>query len=378
MKVYAKERNVYVLLLVGMCLISFYLGYYMYKHNNPKEIKHIPINDSVVINVMPLKAQDFIVKKSYIGKTEAINQVQIVPFVSGYIDSISIKEGSFVNEGDLLININPDEYSAKLLSADANVLQAQSNLEYTKSYYERVQKSGKNTFSETEIENAKNNYTQAEATYKEALANQLFAKINYNYTIIKAPISGKIGNFNLSVGDYVSPNDGGLIHIIQTTPIKVVFSLSDVEYINMLQNDGKLFKDTVIKLKLANGDIFENSGEFKYSDNQLNKNTNSLSVYAYFDNKNNILLPNSFVNIETSKELKNIILIKKQYVKMKEDGNFINIARNNSVIYIPVNIIAENLDEYAIKNTLQDGDMLVLDDTSAINKDTKVIFNTIK
>ena len=198
--------------------------------------------------------------------------------------------------------------------------------------------------------------------------------ITHNHKGLFAPMS----YFNLSVGDYVSPNDGGLIHIIQTTPIKVVFSLSDVEYINMLQNDGKLFKDTVIKLKLANGDIFENSGEFKYSDNQLNKNTNSLSVYAYFDNKNNILLPNSFVNIETSKELKNIILIKKQYVKMKEDGNFINIARNNSVIYIPVNIIAENLDEYAIKNTLQDGDMLVLDDTSAINKDTKVIFNTIK
>ena len=378
MKVYTKERNIYVLLLIGMCLVSFYLGYYMYKHNNPKEIKHVPINDSVVINVMPLKAQDFIVKKSYIGRTEAINQVQIIPFVSGYIDSISIKEGSFVEKGDLLININPDEYNAKLLSANANVLQTQSNLEYTKSYYERVQKSGKNTFSETEIENAKNNYTQAEAAYKEALANQLFAKINYEYTIIKAPISGKVGNFNLSVGDYVAPNEASLINIIQTTPIKIVFSLSDIEYINMLQNDGKLFKDTVIKLKLANGDIFENPGEFKYSDNQLNKNTNSLSVYAYFDNKNDILLPNSFVNIETSKELKNIILIKKQYVKMKENGNFINIARNNSVLAIQINILSENLDEYAIENTLQGGDMLILDDISTINKNTKFIFNTIK
>ena len=378
MKVYSKGRNIYIILLIGMCLVSFYLGFFMYKYQNPKEIKNIPINDSVTINVSPFVPQSFIVKNSYVGRVEAINQVKVIPLVSGYIEKISVKEGCFVEKDNLLINIKPDEFKAKMLSADATVLQAKSNLEYTKSYFERVQKSGKNTFSETEIDNAKNNYLQAEASYKEAIANLLFATVNYEYTVIKAPISGLVGNFNLSVGDYVSPNNNNLLSIIQTNPIKVVFSLSDVEYINMIQNDGKLFKDTVIKLRLANGDIFEHNGEFKYTDNQLNKNTNSMSIYTYFNNENNILLPNAFVNIETQKELKNIFVIKKQFVKMKEDGNFINIARNNDIISVPIKILSEKNDMYAIENNLKDGDLLVLDDVSNIGKKAKLKFNIQK
>jgi len=378
MKVYSKGRNIYIILLIGMCLVSFYLGFFMYKYQNPKEIKNIPINDSITINVSPFVPQSFIVKNSYVGRVEAINQVKVIPLVSGYIEKISVKEGSFVEKDNLLINIKPDEFKAKMLSADATVLQAKSNLEYTKSYFERVQKSGKNTFSETEIDNAKNNYLQAEASYKEAIANLLFATVNYEYTVIKAPISGLVGNFNLSVGDYVSPNNNNLLSIIQTNPIKVVFSLSDVEYINMIQNDGKLFKDTVIKLRLANGDIFEHNGEFKYTDNQLNKNTNSMSIYTYFNNENNILLPNAFVNIETQKELKNIFVIKKQFVKMKEDGNFINIARNNDIISVPIKILSEKNDMYAIENNLKDGDLLVLDDVSNIGKKAKLKFNIQK
>ena len=202
----------------------------------------------------------------------------------------------------------------------------------------------------------------------------MFAKTNYDYTIIKSPISGLIGNFNLSIGDYVSPSDGNLLSIIQLDPIKVVFSLTDVEYLNMLQQDGKLFKDTVIKLKLANGSSFESVGDFKYSDNQLDKNTNSIAVYAYFNNPFNTLLPNAFVNVETLKEYKNILLINKQLVKIKETGNYINIARNNNILSVPIKIISKKNDIFAIENTLNEGDLLVLDDIANIAKDTKLNF----
>ena len=128
MKVYSKGRNIYIILLIGMCLVSFYLGFFMYKYQNPKEIKNIPINDSVTINVSPFVPQSFIVKNSYVGRVEAINQVKVIPLVSGYIEKISVKEGSFVEKDNLLINIKPDEFKAKMLSADATVLQAKSNL----------------------------------------------------------------------------------------------------------------------------------------------------------------------------------------------------------------------------------------------------------
>ena len=110
MKIYNKKRNIYVLLLAGMCFISFYLGFYAHKYNNPKKIKHIPVNESLTINVTPIVPQNFIVKNSYVGRVEAINQVKIIPMISGYIDKIMVREGSFVEKDNLLINIKPDEF----------------------------------------------------------------------------------------------------------------------------------------------------------------------------------------------------------------------------------------------------------------------------
>ena len=112
----------------------------------------------------------------------------------------------------------------------------------------------------------------------------MLADVNYSYTIIKAPISGLVGNFTLSTGDYVAPNSGALLSIVQTDPIRVVFSLTDTEYLNM-KDGGSLFKDSVIKLRLPNGRQYEYAGEFKYTNNELNKSTNSLAVYAYFKNQ---------------------------------------------------------------------------------------------
>ena len=125
------------------------------------------------------------------GYVEAINQVQIIPYVSGYIQKIDANKGQYVSEGDLLITINPDEYLAKLNSAKASVLQAKALLDYNENYFNRLKKSEK-AFSEIEIDNAKNNFLQAKASYENSLANLKFAEINYNYTIIKSPISGLI------------------------------------------------------------------------------------------------------------------------------------------------------------------------------------------
>ena len=112
-------------------------------------------------------------------------------------------------------------------------------------------------FSETQKDDAKNNLLQSEASYKNAIANRMLAEVNLGYTVIKSPINGKIGNFELSVGDFVSPQNGGVINIVQTDPIRVVFSLTDVEYINHFINNKAPFKDSVIKLRTANGDFFE-------------------------------------------------------------------------------------------------------------------------
>lgn len=372
-----KERYIYIIILLVLCLVSFGLGYFLFSTDNLKETKAIPINDSISLNVMPIISEDVVVKSNYVGYVEAINQVSIIPYISGYLQNIPIKAGQYVNRGDLLVTINPDEYKAKLDSTTANVLQAQASFEYNKSYYDRVKKSGKNTFSETEIDNAKNNYLQAQALLKNAEANRNFAQINYNYTTINAPISGLIGNFNLSIGDYVSPSSNPLLTIMQIDPIRVVFSLTDTEYLNM-KKDGHLFKDSVIKLKLSNGENYEYAGEFKYTDNKINKQTNSLAIYVYFKNNKQQLFPNAFVTVEVNKTFKNIVSIDKNFIKIKNNGYFITIARDNKIEEIPIKIISDKDNQYLLENTFKLGDMIVLDDINNLSTNKKISFNIIK
>jgi membrane fusion protein (multidrug efflux system) len=361
-----------------MCLISFSLGYFVYNKFHHKEIRHIPINDSITINVLPILPKDLTIKKSYVGNTVAINQVEIKPYVNGYLKKININEGDTVVDGDLLLTIEPSEYKAKLNAAEADVLQAKASFEYNKNYYDRVLKAGKKSFSDIERDDAKNNFHQAEAKLKNALANLKLAEVDYNYTIIKAPISGLIGNYNLSVGEYVSPENGALLDIVQTNPIRVVFSLTDVEYLNLIKQNNTPFKYSVIKLKIANGNEFKYNGKFKYTDNKINKATNSLAVYVDFRNDDNELLPNNFVTVEIYNTLKDIIIVDKSLIRMKENGNFLLIAKNNKIESHLVNILAEKDTFYAIENNFDKNDFIILDNVDEIKQGTELKFNIVE
>lgn len=378
MKKIKNVRRTYVFILLIMCLISFGLGYYVFSKFNTKEVRHLHINDSITLNAIPVKSGDFEIKNTYIGHTMAINQVNITPYVSGYLNKIIIKQGDFVKKGEELLVIDPKEYEAKLMASEALVFQAIADFRYNRNYYERVMKSGKNSFSETQIDEAKNKFLQADANLKNAIANKKVSEVDFGYTIIKAPIDGKIGNFDLSIGDFVSPQNGGIIDIVQINPIRVVFSISDREYFKFFKNNDSPFKDSVIKLKTADGSFFENNGTFKYTDNKIDKKTNSLAIYADFENNNNLLLPNTFVNIEVYQKISNAISIDKNIVIMKEKGNFINIARDEKIKTIPIDILAEEKDKYIIHNNFKNSDLVILDNIDNIKEGAVLEFNIVK
>lgn len=366
------EKIFYVSFLIALCLISFGLGYIVFGQTMPKNTKK-SVSNILEVKVRPLQTEDVIVKNSYVGYVEAIHQVNITPYIAGYLKKISVKPGQYVHKNDLLVVIEDSEYQAKVDAADANLLQAKASLDYNQCYYNRIKKSGKNTFSQIEIDDAKNNYLQAEATFKNAKANKALAEVNLRYTKIKAPISGLVGNLTLTKGDYVAPNTNYLFNIVQTNPIRVVFSISDKEYLNM--KEGKnLFKDGVIKLTLANGKPFVYEGKFKYTDNKIKSETNSLTVYAYFKNNQNELLPNSYVTVDIFRTFKNSVSLDKNIIKMNPDGYFLTIARQDKIIQQPINILAEDGNKFVIKNTFQKNDMLVLDDINAVDAGKKISF----
>ncbi len=372
------ERTVYIILLFILCSISFGLGFYLFKITNHTKIKNIPITHNVTINTKPIEIQDSIVKESFVGYVEAINTVNIKPYINGYISNVYAKAGDNTSVGDILVAIDSGEYKAKLNAAKATVYQTLAKFEYDNSYYERVKNSKKNTFSEIQIIEAKNNYLQSKASYENALAEEDFAQFNYNQTIIKSSINGKISNFTLSIGDYISPTGNDLFTITQLDPIRVVFSLTDTQYLNSTKDNKPLFKNSVIKLKLANGEVFKHTGEFKYTDNKISKNTNSLAVYTYFENNEHKLLPNSYVTVEVYTTIKNTVQINKNLVSITPKGYFVNIERDNKIKTLSIEILSEEKGNYIIKNCFDKNDYIIIDNISNINTNDKVDFITHK
>ena len=100
-------------------------------------------------------------------------------------------------------------------------------------------------------------------------------------------------------------------------------------------------------------------------------------MYADFKNDKNELLPNAFVTVEVYKDLKNVILIDKNYVKMKENGYFVNIAQNDKITQHKIKIITEMDNKYVVENSFETGDLLVLDDIKT-STTTNIKFNILK
>ena len=345
-----------------LCLaLAFGLGFLSFKVFDLRKDK--TLNDVQNTHVMQyhgqlLTPQDVTLTTPYIGYITPIHEALIQPYISGFIEKIYVKGGDFVQKGDVLLVLKQDEYIAALNAAYANILKADAVLTNASNYYNRLKKAGK-SISAAELEAAEASYLSALATLEQAKANYNAAKVNYDYTIITAPINGVVGNVSLTKGNYVSPSGPALFSIMQYSPIRVVFSISDKEYLAELQKE-KPFSDETLFLELPNGKIFKNTGVVRYTDNSIDTPTSSLKVYADFKNIGKILTPNTYVTVLSQSVIKNAVEVKKNLVLLQNYGNFIYLIRAGRLIKEKVEILATLGESFILKNTFQKDDAVVL------------------
>ncbi len=317
--------------------------------------------ETVTINVTELMAQNHQSTKKHIGYVTPIHSVSVLPFINGFVKEVHVESGKFVQEGQKLITLEQGEYKAQLDLAKASVMQAQAELENATTYYQRVQAAGNKAIAQADRDKALAQYLSSKAALAQAKARLAEAKVNYEYTIIKAPISGLIGTVEPTKGDYVSPAGTTLMTIIQTTPIQVVFSITDKEYVSAISETGSagFLSNEKITLQLADGNIYAFSGSYQYTDNISDSQTNSVGVYVNFENPQNILLPNTYVTVYRSKELKDVVLIPQNQVDLTPEGNFITLADKHGIHRQKIEILDTQGSDYIIKNTFKPKQYLV-------------------
>ncbi len=363
-------KKVYSKLLIILVILALLLVYALM---TPPAAESRETDSLPSYNVVLLKGQNVPLQTGYVGYVTPIHSVSVVPYINGYLDKIMVSGGEEVKAGQTLIIIQQDEYKAKLDAAKAQVLQAQADYNNASLYYQRVKKAGAQAISKTELDNAKAKFLSAQAALAQAKANRDLALVTYNYTIIKAPIDGIVGNVNLTKGDYVSPASTPLISIIQTNPIRVVFSITDKEYLNeVAKGQNSMFNGDKIKLRLSNGRIFEKEGRFQFTDNAIDRKTNSIAVFADFENHDRTLVANAYVDVLLEKVYPDGILVPQTLVSLAPDGNFIYTVQNSQLKRVPVEIINTIGGNYLLKNNFAPETYLVTDKVSRYKEGEKV------
>lgn len=276
------------------------------------------------------------------GNTAAIATVDLVARVEGFLDSIDYKDGSFVNKGDPLFQIEPITY-------DAKVKQAQAELESTKALL--IQAQAEFVRQETLLKqnvSAQNTYDQARAKRDSAqanvennTANLTIAQTNLGYTKVMAPFDGIVTNHLVSVGELVgSSNPTKLATIIKLDPIYVNFNMSEQQ---LLDIRGKLraagigpedMKRVPIEIGLMTEEGYPHKGHLDYASPSVDTTTGTILVRAIFDNPNRALLPGFFVRVRVPTDVtdKAALIVPDRVLAEDQAGKYLLVVGKDDVV----------------------------------------------
>lgn len=250
----------------------------------------------------------------YVGHVEPIESTDILPQIDGYVKKVCFDEGANVHEGDLLFEIDDEQYvAAKNLrhsdvrNAEAKLVVAQSEVDRAERYFNRLSAvddrgitATERDTAETTLNSARAALTAAKAAVEQAKASAEIADFNLRHTKVHSPLSGRIGKVLHHVGDYVSPSKSPLARVVRTDPIRVAFPIADREYAqwrDVIAKRDDSGGGKLLRLRLPDGTLYDRAGTFAFGDNEMNRETGTLVLYADFPNEDGWLVPNTYVRL---------------------------------------------------------------------------------
>jgi len=255
--------------------------------------------------VATVDSQDVSLWEEFSGRLEAIERVDLRPRVSGAIESIHFREGSLVKKGDLLFTIDPAPYLAEVERADAQVSAAEANLAFARSELERgMRMTANQTIAQRDLDTRLNNVREAEANLGAAKAVAKTARLNLSYTAVRAPISGRVGKIEVTVGNLVNGGSNApiLTTIVSTDPIYVSFDADERAVQRALETlpAGGDRRDHIgrIPVEMRSGPEGQIArGKLQLVDHSVNGASGTVRVRAIFDNGGDRLMPGQFARI---------------------------------------------------------------------------------
>jgi RND family efflux transporter MFP subunit len=244
----------------------------------------------------------------YVGRFVAVNSVEMRARVSGYLDGVHFKDGQIVKQGDLLFTIDKRSFENAAAQARANLTQAKSNLSFTESDFTRGQQLVRDkTITEQTFEQRSQAFRNAQASVSGAEAAVRTSELDLEFTELRAPINGRIGDRRVSPGNLVTGGLSGnttlLATIVSTDPIRFEFTFDEASYLRYerLSNGGNDIASrgagVKVKLKLIDENDFDHEGSMDFVDNVIDRSTGTIRGRAAFANANGVFTPGMFARV---------------------------------------------------------------------------------
>ncbi len=289
------------------------------------------------VSVIAVDTQPFTASLDFVGKTEAFSLVNLRARVTGFLSERLFAEGTNVKKGDRLYQIDTAEFDAAVAAASAGLERAQAAFTEADQTYSRSKTlADRGTISEASLDEAVAALGTTKADVAAAEADLAAAKLNLSYTTIISPLDGRIGSSAVNAGNLIGPDSGVLATVVALDPMRVVFSISEQIYIDLQKDRLEGREGEVIpRIRLANNEIYEHPGEFRFVDNQVDPSTGTVSVHVDFPNPDQFLLPGQFVNVILSaKEADPAILIPQAAVQLNQAGPFVLLVDKDSKVEV--------------------------------------------
>lgn len=326
------------------------------------------------VGIYTLSEQSVTLTRELPGRTKATLSSEIRPQVGGIIQARLFEEGAFVKKDTVLYQIDPSSYQSAFDETKAALKNAEAILESTRLKSERYADLVKiDGVSKQDMEDAKATYLQAVATVEGKKAALQTARINLEYTKIKAPISGRIGTSSDTVGALVTAGQTTALATIRVLdPIYVDLTQSSTQLLKLralLAQKGVTHGSAKLSLKLEDGSRYPYSGELQFQEIAVDESTGSVTLRATFPNSDGILLPGMYVRAIIDEAINSdAVLVPQQGVQRDPKGNAtaLIVTAENKVEKRMITTDRVIGDTWLVNSGLNAGDRVIVEGTNKV------------
>ena len=338
------------------------------------------------VTVAPAIRRTVADEDQFTGHFESVNSVDVRPRVGGFVERVAFTEGAIVHQGDVLFSIDARPYEAEAARAEAVLAQARTRKELADMELERAQRLvSTQAISREELDARTSGRAESDAAIKAAEAALRLAKLNLDWTVVRAPITGRASRAEVTTGNLVQAGPAGstlLTTIVSLDPIYVYFDSDEQAYLKYMRVQqtaaGARTIGRTVYVGLANESEFPHEGTVDFVDNRVDRSAGTIRVRAVMSNKSLLFTPGLFARVRlVGGSPHDATLIQDRAIGTDQDRKFVLVLKDdNTVAYRPITIgrLVDGL--RTVESGLEPGERVVVNGQMRVRPGMKVVAQT--